>query len=267
MMDRKEEKAFPEVLKETICAYKEDPAEDKFIDLLCLLWDGIEENGSVPVPAEMDWDKMTIRPSFRPREDGREALVALTVPDGERYPYFADVRLRAMVRIMLSMENCAGILFDPEEDTQMFFRKDLFICAIGAVLGILEDNEDQQDESTDTTRKMRIRRPVDEETFSRIEKKICRFRDDPDDFLALELDDDKDMLFIQTVRCGNEYHVELAFDMSDFDWEYPLILGHDMPLDDALKLLRQLCVNGMSPDDIDLVQNEFRDMGFRGTNK
>ena len=61
MMDRKEEKAFPEVLKETICAYKEDPAEDKFIDLLCLLWDGIEENGSVPVPAEMDWDKMTIR--------------------------------------------------------------------------------------------------------------------------------------------------------------------------------------------------------------
>lgn len=120
MMDRKEEKAFPEVLKETICAYKEDPAEDKFIDLLCLLWDGIEENGSVPVPAEMDWDKMTIRPSFRPREDGREALVALTVPDGERYPYFADVRLRAMVRIMLSMENCAGILFDPEEDTQMF---------------------------------------------------------------------------------------------------------------------------------------------------
>ena len=53
MMDRKEEKAFPEVLKETICAYKEDPAEDKFIDLLCLLWDGIEENGSVPVPAEI----------------------------------------------------------------------------------------------------------------------------------------------------------------------------------------------------------------------
>ena len=90
MMDRKEEKAFPEVLKETICAYKEDPAEDKFIDLLCLLWDGIEENVSVPVPAEMDWDKMTIRPSFRPREDGMEALVALTVPDGERYPYFAD---------------------------------------------------------------------------------------------------------------------------------------------------------------------------------
>ncbi len=81
---------------------------------------------------------------------------------------------------------------------------------------------------------------------------------------TIDLIDDQDMLFIQAVRCGDEWHVELAFDMSDFDWEYPLILGHDMPLDTALKLLRQLCVDGASPDDIDLIQNEFRDMGFRG---
>ena len=264
-MEAKKEKAFPEALNDAITAFKVAPCEDTFSDLLCLLYDGIEENESIPIPAEMDWDKMTIRPSFRPREDGNKALVALTVPDGERYPQFADVRLRAVVRIMLGTENCSGILLDPDENTQLFLRKDLFVCAIGAGLGMLEDNEDQQDESDDTTRKMQIRRPVDEETFSWIKETICRFRDDPDDFLVLELTDDKDMLFIQAVRCGNECHVELAFDMSDFDWEYPLILGHEMPLDDALKLLRQLCVDGASPDDIALIQNKFRDMGFHGT--
>lgn len=267
MMTRKEEKAFPEELKEAIAAYKADPGEGTFGDLLCLLWDGIEENVSVPVPAEMDWDRMTIQPRFRPRDDGNKALVALTVPDGERYPQFADVRLRAVVRIMLGTENCSGILLDPDEKTQLFLRKDLFVCAIGAGLGMLEEFEDQQDESDDTIREMQIRRPVDEDAFSQIEDRIRGFKDDPDDFLILDLIDDQDMMFIQAVRCGDEWHVELAFDMSDFDWEYPLILGHDMPLDTALKLLRQLCVDGMSPDDIDLVQNEFHDMGFRGIKK
>ncbi len=260
-------KTFPEALNDAISAFKAAPGEDTFSDLLCLLYDGIEENESIPIPAEMDWDKMTIRPSFRHREDGREALIVLTVPDGERYPYFASVRLRAVVCIMLGTENCLGILFDPEEDTQLFLRKDLFVCAIGAGLGMLEEFEDQQEESDDTIRKMQIRRPVDEDAFSQIEDRIRGFKDDPDDFLILDLTDDKDMLFIQAVRCGDEWHVELAFDMSDFDWEYPLILGHDMPLDDALKLLRQLCVDGASPDDIALIQNEFRDMGFHGTKK
>lgn len=266
-MEAKKAKAFPEALNDAISAYKTAPGEDTFSDLLCLLYDGIEEDASIPVPAEMDWDKMTIRPSFRPREDGNKALVALTVPNGERFPQFADVRLRAVVRIMLGTENCSGILFDPEEDTQLFLRKDLFVCAIGAGLGMLEEFEDQQDESDDTIREMQIHRPVDEDAFSKIEERIRGFKDDPDDFLILDLTDDKDMLFIQAVRCGDEWHVELAFDMSDFDWEYPLILGHDMPLDDALKLLRQLCVDGASPDDIALIQNEFRDMGFHGTKK
>ncbi len=257
-------KTFSEALNDAISAYKTDPGEDTFSDFLCLLYDGIEENESIPIPAEMDWDKMTIQPSFRSREDGKKALIVLTVPDGERYPQFADVRLRAVVRIMLGTENCSGILLDPDENTQLFLRKDLFVCAIGAGIGMLEEFEDQQYESDDTIRQMQIRRPVDEDAFSQIEDRIRGFKDDPDDFLILDLIDDQDMMFIQAVRCGNECHVELAFDMSDFDLEYPLILGHDILLDDVLKLLRQLCVGGASPDDIGLIQNEFRDMGFRG---
>ena len=68
------------------------------------------------------------------------------------------------------------------------------------------------------------------------------------------------MLFIQAVRCGDKCHVELAFDMSDLEWEHPLILGHEMPLGEALDLLRRLCVDSESPDDIDIIQNEFRHM-------
>ena len=191
-MEAKKEKAFPEALNDAISAYKTAPGEDTFSDLLCLLYDGIEEDASIPVPAEMDWDKMTIQPSFRPREDGNKALIVLTVPNGERFPQFADVRLRAIVRILLGTENCLGILFDPEEDTQLFLRKDLFVCAIGAGLGMLEEFEDQQEESDDTIRKMQIHRPVDEDAFSKIEESIRGFKDDPDDFLILDLIDDQE---------------------------------------------------------------------------
>ena len=33
-----------------------------------------------------------------------------------------------------------------------------------------------------------------------------------------------------------------------------------MPLGDALVLLHHLCVDGESPDDIDVIENEFRQM-------
>ena len=69
-----------------------------------------------------------------------------------------------------------------------------------------------------------------------------------------------EILFIQTIRSGNHLHVEIAFDMSDFDWKHPLLLGADVSEDDAIELLRQLLVEGESTENIPLIMNDFRQM-------
>ena len=48
--------------------------------------------------------------------------------------------------------------------------------------------------------------------------------------------------------------------LSDFEWEHPPVPDNDMPLDRALELLYRLCVDGKSPDEIDVIENEFRHM-------
>ena len=39
--------------------------------------------------------------------------------------------------------------------------------------------------------------------------------------------------------------------MSDFNLDHPLILGNELPLEQALRLLYRLLVDGESPDDIE----------------
>ena len=112
---------------------------------------------------------------------------------------------------------------------------------------------------------MRIRRPIDETVFAQIAERIRTLTEDPDDFLVLDLvEDEASVLFIQAVRCGDGCHVEVAFDMEDFGWEYPLILGAEMEIPEALGLLHRLCVDGETPDDEDEAWENFRDMGFKG---
>ena len=257
-------KAFREVLNEELQRYEAHPNESTYSRLLCCIFDGIREDAFVSVPADMDWDLMTVRPRMQNGPDDREHLVVLTDPDGESYPFFVSVRLRALMRFMLNSTNCGGILLNPGEDGEACMRKELLVSAIGAVCGMLEEQSEPEKEEPKKELTMMIRRPIDEDCFSRIRARIESFEDDPDDFLILDLIDDEDLMFLQAVRCGELCHVELAFNMDDFDWDYPLILGHEMPLGEALDLLRRLCVEGASPDEIDVIQNEFRDMGFRG---
>ena len=79
-------------------------------------------------------------------------------------------------------------------------------------------------------------------------------------FHDISLIDDQDMMFIQAVRCGDEWHVELAFDMSDFDWDHPLVLGGELSTEEAIVVLRRILVDGESTERIDEVCNGFRDI-------
>ncbi len=101
-----------------------------------------------------------------------------------------------------------------------------------------------------------------------IEDRIRHLAEDEDDYVIVDLIEDKDDLrFIQTIRHGELWYVELAYDMSDFGKEYPLILGAEMTVDEAADLFKRICRYGTSPDDIRMVQERFRDIGFRGSDE
>ena len=73
--------------------------------------------------------------------------------------------------------------------------------------------------------------------------------------------------FVQTIRHDMLWYVELAFDMKDFGWKVPLIIGAELELEEAVDLFRQLLEYGVSADDISIVQERFRDIGFTGADE
>ena len=78
------------------------------------------------------------------------------------------------------------------------------------------------------------------------------------------VNDDK-VLFMQAKSWGDGYHVEIGFDMEDFNWDHPLILGaDDVSFEDTLDLFRRIGLNGEETGDIEYITNNFKDMGFKG---
>ena len=255
-MENEKKRSFPETLNEDIHAFRAAPDERSYSRILSRFFDGVEKDVSVPVPADMEWDTMKIKPCFYVGRDGEKSLVILSDPDGEKYPFFADVKLRAVLRIMMDADDCGGIVINPEEDTQVFIMKGVILNAFGAVIALLEEKEDAEQENEQT-----ICRPIDEQLFERISEQIHSFRENSEDELVLDMEaDGDDLLFIRAARRADMCRLELGFDMSDFNWEHPLILGCDMPLGEALDLLHRLLVDGESVDDIEVIQTEFRNM-------
>ena len=72
------------------------------------------------------------------------------------------------------------------------------------------------------------------------------------------LDDDAvDCVRIST--SANGYSVRMEFNMDDFDWDTPLILGaDDLPVDDLDTLLRELCRDGKTTGEIQVLIDHFR---------
>ena len=113
--------------------------------------------------------------------------------------------------------------------------------------------------TNEENRNMRIRRPIGETVFAKIEERIMTLTEDPDDFLVVDLDEDKDsVLFIQAVRCGDGCHVEVAFDMDDFGWKYPLVLAANLDEKRTARLLRELLVDVSGTEENELVLNCFK---------
>ncbi len=264
---------YVEELDKAICEYCDSPGPDRFLKVLWWLFEGIDKNCSLPCPAEMDLEKLNAKPMFLRKESDKEHLVLLTSLDGEKYPTIADIRLRAIMRLILSVEDCEGIIFNPSGEHSLFVPKQFLATALSAGYNIaIEEIENGQKTKKQKTEfrfsddnSIKIRRPVEWTAFEVIEDRIRNLTEDEDDYVIVDLIEDKDDLrFIQTIRHGELWYVELAYDMSDFGKDYPLILGAEMSLEEAIELFNLICLHGVSPDDISMVQERFRDIGFSG---
>ena len=253
-------------LNDAINNYTTEPGAATLYAVLGAVFEGIENNYTLPCPAMLNKDGGSFSPMFVQTREGKTHLVALTYLDGEQYPMVADVKLQSLFRLSLDLEDCEAIVFNPGTDNEFRLPKAVLAYGIGAGYQMaMEDYErdagtmDEPNENDQN--ELRLKRPINSELFFSIQDRIINLGEDSDsDHIVFDLLDDPDMLFIQVARTGSGFHVELAFDMSDFKWMHPLILGCDLPSGETLELLNRMLVKGESPDNIDLVQNQFRQM-------
>ncbi len=135
-----EKKYYVEELDEVMREYAGDPDAIGLFSVLCGVFEGIEQNYSLPCPAEMDLENGQIKPMFLKKKDGKEHLVVLTTLDGEKYPAVADIKLRSLIRLVFNTENCEGIIINPFEKHKLFVPKQLLAYTLAAGYRIAEDD-------------------------------------------------------------------------------------------------------------------------------
>ena len=125
-----EKKYYVEELDEVIGEYCEHPSPNMLYSVLNGIFEGIEQNYTLPCPAEMD-ENGDMKIMFASNRDGRESVVALTQLDGEVHPLVADVKMRSLVRVMLD-NDCEGIVLNPGEDHEFCIPKSFLAYALAA---------------------------------------------------------------------------------------------------------------------------------------
>ncbi len=126
-MDRR---YYVEELDKVIEEYIERPNPNTQYAVLNGLFEGIEENYSLPCPAEMDVDG-NFSIMFATDTKGKESVMALTNLDGEKHPVVADVKMRSLMRVM--MENdCIGLVLNPGEEHEFCVPKMFLAYALAA---------------------------------------------------------------------------------------------------------------------------------------
>ena len=88
-----EKKYYVEALDEVIAEYCEHPSPNSLYSVLYGIFEGIEQNYSLPCLAKMD-DDGNFSIMFAVDDQGKESVAALTRLDGEEQPIIADVKMR-----------------------------------------------------------------------------------------------------------------------------------------------------------------------------
>ncbi len=233
-------------------AFEENHDLTFYNDILETLFDGLRENAMIRVLFVADADAEDAAPARIEYEDGTENLAVLTNMSEETAACAVPFRVRALVKEMDRRENCEGILFNPGYD-DLFVPKALIKAAIGAgyQLAIDEIEAEAAEMAADRSEKERIeKRPVSETRFAEIAERIRAFDENADDFLKIRFPSDDDILFLQVFRADEpgKRQLSFGFDMDDFGWDKPLVLGDVLTTDKTLEILRRVCVEGVPPE-------------------
>ena len=237
-----------------------------FEGILETFFNGIKDNRNIKVPYDIDVEKQEAAPAVIEFEDGTVALLVLTNMSEDMEAYAVPTSLRSLVKEMGRKENCDGIIFNPGSD-DIFFSRRLIESALSAGYQIAMDEIEEEAAvlaaNTDD-REIVVKRPVTEAQFAVIEERIRAFEDNTDDFLKISFLHDEDLLFSQVIRADQpeKRHLSFAYDMEDFGWDEPLVLGGVLPLDKTVEILRKICVDGVEPDSSKIEElNHFRKIG------
>ncbi len=237
-----------------------------FEGILETFFNGIKENRIIKVLYDIDVEKQEVAPAVIEFEDGTVALLVLTNMSEDTEAYAVPTSLRSLVKEMGRIENCDGIIFNPGSD-DIFFSRRLIESALGAGYQIAMDEIEEEAAllaaNTDD-KEIVVKRPVTEAQFAAIEERIRAFEDNTDDFLKISFLHDEDLLFSQVIRADRQEmrHLSFGYDMEDFGWDKPLVLGGVLSADKTVEILRKICVDGLEPDSSKIEEmNHFKKIG------
>ena len=188
--------------------------------------------------------------------------------DGE---IVAPKRLREIVRILMEDPGLGGFYVrwcDEDEEFSVPVMKGVLLMGLDAGGKMFADDLEAGAEEALAAkerrgkRSMKVARPMDAGEFDELAERIRSFERNTDGFLRMELLHDEDMSGIRVFRTETEgeRHIDLVYDMSDFDWDHPLALGGELPTEEAIGVLRRILVDGESAERIDAVCSGFRDI-------
>ena len=236
--------------------------------ILSLILNGLEYFVPAVIPAEQGDDGGTMQIQLV-RSGDKSYGVILTKPEKE----FDNLVTRNFATVLTELRerDISGLVINPYEENIVISRYftdsalDVFFAGIKYEREQLENNDQEDDESADLSHTVERSRPMTEEEFAEIEDILANLKHgEVDSFLVVDFKNyvgDDMVLFMQAKKWDEGYHVEIAFDMKDFDWDHPLILGADnVSFEDTVDLFRRIGLNGEETGDIDLITNQFKDM-------
>ena len=269
---------FQQELNDAVERYHERPGDWPLGLVLALLLYGAATELHVSMPANLKTDddgKPHITPNVFTDKNDNSFLAVQTRPD-EKIDVTGTFPIRTVIRVLNKDDSLSGLVINPYCENilipSVFFSGAATLYDRGWDDALEAEKEKQKPEERPEAdglyATVECSPPMTQVQFNGINNFLYSLRRKPHDRLTLNFrnpDSEDGVLFMRAER--NEdglYHVEIGLDMSEFDWDHPLILEHHgMHVSDAIELFHEIGVNCTPADDIDVVQNEFREIGSK----
>ena len=282
--DGGKEISYVEFLGKVMDLYENDPGPAAYAGGIGAIFSGIGDDESVPVPMRSDGD------SFRPmilgddenNPDSARRYVVMTDMEELKGYTFANIKLRSLINGIQNFTGRTGrdcyILINPHREHPFEIPFELIQAAFyGVTHWVNDDSRDDGEQDCDEPEvvpdpesfsiSVQCSRHITDSQLEGIGILIEGLREKAYEHVILELtesvtdsDGEEDTIeFIQVCRADKGlYHLEIAYNMDEFDWKCPLILADEVEYETAMDIIMQICKDGISSGDIDYIYNHFK---------